>query len=652
MKRNDMLRALLIMLIIVGVTVGSAFLLDIPTSKVIEQRELEKVKEYLVYFEGAEGLKDITEDVNPASTSGVEKVLEETSGKGYVVEVYKKGFSKDVKVIVTISNEGVVLNIHAEIGAGDFAADATIESVLGQNSTLADVVMTSGATVSSTAVKEAVAAAFQVLIDSEKIKEAVKSDEQILEELIPTVNAGFEKGAALTTTTDVYKAYNSKDGKLVVCHVKVNEQPLMAIADENGNVKVYALAGEALSDVTSANGNVVTLVGEYLAMLELESLKAVLPSATGFEEITSTLTLGSEISAVYKDVAGTGYVIIATAPGFQGHPVTVTVGITKDGLVAGLTSEVTSGDWDILEENTQSFIGQDSTLSGVILTGKATSSATGVKNAVNNAFLVLSSNGLLKAAAKETEQVFEEKLETVISGFVKDEKSTLTPSGNIYTAYKALNGSVVVSYVNVDDQKLLAVTNIQGLTKVYKTNLLNEDTQEYNLVEVTSLYADVVSEVTAFATPIFSSQLNRLTKKVQNLYKVDGNVLATDIQEVEITTMSTLLSAVSFTYEGATYYATYSKEYSYNKEMMDVYVILDSEGKIVKVDINKFFFEETYFLDKPAFDKNEYLGGFPGLDEDTLGDSTLVSGATLSSSAVKQAINDAFALFASKGGNN
>ena len=62
MKKNDILRALLLMFIIIGVTVGSAFLLNIPTSKVIEHREAEKVKAYLVYFEGAEGLKDITED--------------------------------------------------------------------------------------------------------------------------------------------------------------------------------------------------------------------------------------------------------------------------------------------------------------------------------------------------------------------------------------------------------------------------------------------------------------------------------------------------------------------------------------------------------------------------------------------------------------
>ena len=647
MKRNELLTTLLLMFIIVGVTVGSAFLLNIPTSKVIEEREMEKVKEYLVYFDGAEGLKDITKDMKPSAASGISKVLEEVSGKGFIVEVSKKGFSQDVKVIVTISSEGEILNIDATIGAGDFAADATIGSFVGQNSTLADVVVTTGATVSSNAVINSVKAAFELLIAKGKITEAQKSIEQIMEELIPTVHTGFEKGVALTATENVYKAYKSKDGSLTICHVKKDGNALLAIVDADG-IKIYAPVEASadsytLSDVTSANSDVVTVVTEYMEFLELEALNAVLPGATGFNNITSELELDESIVAVYAEKDGKGYVVIATADGFK-KPVTVTVGITSEGIVAGFSSEVGAGDFALKEENTNSFIGQDSTLSGVVLTGGATVSTTAAKTAVASAFNALAANGKLSAAKKEVEQVFEELLPNVTSGFVKG--NTLTASGNIYQAYASLNKSVVVTYVNKEEAKLLTVTNVNGVTKVYQANLLDENTQTYELVDVTAENTDVVTEVTTFAAAHAVSKLAMLTAKVTSLYS------DAEITETTINTMGTLLSAVSFTLEGATYYAYYAQTYSFHNELMNVYVILDAEGKIVKVDFSAFFFEEEYFFKKPSFNKDNYVGALEGLDGTTLGDATLVTGATLSSNAVKQAINDAFAEFATLGGNN
>lgn len=664
MKKNDILRALLLMVVIVGLTVGAAFALNIPTSKAIKERKEAEVKAYFQYFEGAESLEDITEEINPSAASGVQRVIKETSGKGYIVDVEKKGFSDNVKVIVTISSEGIILNIHTEIAAADFPiSEETINSFVGENSNLSNVVLTAGATVSSTAVKDSVAAAFEVLIAKGELKPAEKTVEEIAEELITTVHPSFQKGVALATNSDVYKAYSSKDGS-TVAHLSKGDAKFLAIADSEENIKVYEIVAVnadtkeyQLVDATSANSDLVEKVEAYLEFLELQSLVAVFPGAEGFVDVTTTLTLGSEIVAVYTETSGKGYVVIATAPGFQGHPVTVTVGITTEGLITGLTSEVTAGDWNISEENTQSFIGQDSTLSDVILTGKATHSATGVKNAVNNAFLALSSNGMIKAAEKSIEQVFAELLPTVTSGFLQDfneetkANNFLTVSGNIYTAYVSHNKSVMVSYVNKGSDKLLAVTNVNGLTKVYAPELLNEDTQEYKLNDVTAENADVVEEVTTFASANLSSSFTKLSKKVKNLYKNNG-VTDEVITEIKLNTMSTVLAALSFEMEGATYYAYYAKTYSFSNEIMDVYVILDSEGKIVKVDFSKFFFEEQFFNDKPEFNKGEYVEKFPGLDSSTLGEATLVNGATLSSNAVKQALTDAFGEFSSKGGNN
>ena len=398
---------------------------------------------------------------------------------------------------------------------------------------------------------------------------------------------------------------------------------------------------------------------ELAAQQAAGELLTALPGATGFEEITSTLTLdeGGLVIAVYKEVSGKGYVFIAQDTfGMMVDKVKVTIGVDTDGKIAGsivsFNSDKDFGATDGKVNNTLASInGLDSTLGDYVMSAGATHSSNAIKSAINAGYLVLSSNGLMQAATKSTEQVFTELLPTVLPGFVKGDD--LTPAGNIYEAYKAKNGSCYVAYVDKDGNKLLTITNINKDVKVYEAELLDEATQTYKLNEVTSANDEVVAEVSTFA-----ELKTTLTTLKNNLKKIFGLSAAPEVTEIAIKDFGTITSAVSFEVEGETYYAYQTKPInSYDGSAMSVYIVLNSDGSIYNVTAAKYFYGDTKYFE-PA---NQFEAGGQTAYENNLKDKTnetiqdsdlLISGATCTSNAMKQAVKAVFAEFATLGGNN
>ena len=372
-----------------------------------------------------------------------------------------------------------------------------------------------------------------------------------------------------------------------------------------------------------------------------DKIFGVLPGSKDFNDISSTLVIDSTsgVTAVYEETSGKGYVFVSTTTGFS-QKVTVTVGVDLNGVITGIQVDMDSRDYPVNENTINSYIGKDSTLSGIEITTGATVSSYAVTRAVSNGFNVLAVNGKLASVKKEPEQVFEELLSTITSGFVKG--NTLTASGNIYQAYASLNKSVVVTYVNKDETKLLTVTNVNGATKVYQSNLLDENTQTYELVDVTAENADVVIEVNEFATANITSLHNTLVSKITRMY---SNVAETDITEVEITTYGSIVAAASFINDGNVWnaYLAYSIN-AYNNSVVKTYVVIDHEGKIANVDVIGLFGDEEYFDVAHRFNEAGYESGFAGNNDFV--DTNVISGATMTTNAIKQAIKDAFAEFA------
>ena len=389
-------------------------------------------------------------------------------------------------------------------------------------------------------------------------------------------------------------------------------------------------------------------------------LLEVLPGAKGFEEITSSLTIdpASGVTAVHKETSGLGYVFIAGAKGYS-QVVEVTVGIDKDGKITGLKVN-TNGDYSVEQTTIDSYTGQDSTLSGAVATTGATASSNAVKNAVASGMIVLAANDLMSAAAKTVEQIYEELLLTVYPGFVYVESNELTPSGDIVRAFKANNASGVVCYVAKGDTKLLAIYSIGSVVKVFEPECVDEKTQVYTLKDVTADNSDVVTKASEYASEHIVSQIKYLTDTITGLYSD-----ATNVTEIQVTTFGDVVAAVSFVVGETTYYGFYTRpNNSFGPLPMEMVVVLDSEGKIAKVDVDQMFIQVGYFEIKnpgiSTYPVDEYLDGFVGLGSSSITDAAFsqdgdfyITLATKTVTGVKDGLNAAYALFETlQGGNN
>jgi hypothetical protein len=93
---------------------------------------------------------------------------------------------------------------------------------------------------------------------------------------------------------------------------------------------------------------------------------------------------------------------------------------------------------------------------------------------------------------------------------------------------------------------------------------------------------------------------------------------------------------------------------------MDVFVVLDSEGKIYKTQANTLIFEEEFFMFNDKGIKYEgiptdYYQNMVGVGSgDLTADTTLITAATMTSNAMNVSLKDAFAAYdkLAKGGNN
>ena len=375
---------------------------------------------------------------------------------------------------------------------------------------------------------------------------------------------------------------------------------------------------------------------------ELEPLFEVMADASGFEKL-ELANLPSTVTEVYKETSGKGYVIkCSTNKGFTGKDITFRVAISAEGKVTGVALDDYPETKDFGADYPSTYIGSDSTLSTVEIVAGVTYSSTAFKNAVADAFTALDSNGLVKAAEKEPGQVYEEMLTTVFGealspkGLLVAEDFTSAVSG-VQNAKLSGNKAGVcywieengVNYVVVANRSALAVYGMDGkvsdgLSSAAKDALMNE------------------------ALSTTKDETKKDLKKLKKLGTLTENAVFTEISLDGI--YSSVTCAYTVEDEGKTYYALAMRPYGFGNETMVMYILLTGDGKIASFSVKELIIEADYFSGYTLPDG--YYSSFEGLDSSWSGDEALISGATLSTDAVRDAVNDAFDAYRTiKGGN-
>ena len=394
---------------------------------------------------------------------------------------------------------------------------------------------------------------------------------------------------------------------------------------------------------------------------EFAPLLAVMPEGAEFDgdaliydsknaSASSLKNVPTAVLSVYREKNGLGFAIRTTAnSGYTTSDLVMTIGVTADGKICGLQidnyGDEAGSNWNnkLTDAYLDTYLGKDSALAGVELIGGVTYSSEAFKNAVEEALGALIANDLITAGVKSDAQVLEELISTVTT-FGKLAEVT-TPGGNIQKAIKALNNAGFAYIMTEGEASYLAVVNAVGACKLYD-------------VEGTDVTADHETLVTEAKTHASANQISY----VANLTTKLGNIMANaeNITPVEFDTFGNVLAAVSFQNEGANYYAFYSSPLTYGDNAMSIVTVIDENGAIVKQDIETILYGHGVeylpvygqgYGDPASGKYNSYEGLFGGMTSGTLDDSVLISGATISSTAIKTATADVFAAFESiKGG--
>ena len=354
------------------------------------------------------------------------------------------------------------------------------------------------------------------------------------------------------------------------------------------------------------------------------ALLEVMPEGEGFEEVDiSALALPENVINAYKETSGKGYVFRVTSTGYKDGLV-VMIAIDAEGKIVGSKCIGTNDTYGKEPELDNSYNGQTLSDFAPNMIGGATMTSSGYRDAVNAA---LQANVLVSGGKLDDSVLLEGLIPELAPGYVSTEK--VDASGNIQKAYKAKTDAGFAYVMKDGDASFLVLVNATGGAKVYDV--------EAN--DVTDAHAALVTEAAAHAATNQKSYKAEAETKFGRMF--EG---ATEMTELKINTFGTIAYAASFKVGDATYYGFYSRSIGFHQ--MDVYIVIDENGAIAKIDAKQFIFDEEYFFGFGGMDAGAYKGGFVGLTSETFtGDQAVIATATMTSNAMKQSTKDAFDAF-------
>ena len=268
-KKRHILRSALCLAVLLAVLGAALTGLNTVTAPIIEKNAAQ-AQTGLIYqvMPDAEGFEMLYSAATKEESAlhdvpdTVRGIFKETSGKGYgLLLSTTKGYTGDpMEITLAVNGEGKIIDaqVTAYPESKDFGVDTYPKTYVGQDSTLAGVSLAAGVTYSSAAFKGAVEDAFAALIDNGLVQEAVKSDAQLLDELLPKAYPGMANAAEIIQADEatlpegqypaLTRALVANNGVGVACYAAKNDKNYLVICNASGGCRAYDVAG---NDVTA-----------------------------------------------------------------------------------------------------------------------------------------------------------------------------------------------------------------------------------------------------------------------------------------------------------------------------------------------------------------------------------------------------------------
>ena len=386
------------------------------TAPIIEANKAAKASGSLLeVMPEATGFENITETLANLPAT-VKEVHKETSGLGHVMILgTTTQFSSDeMGITVAIGADGKISNVllTGYYESKDFGADYP-STYIGQDSALGGVDIVAGTTFSSTAFKDAITDAFNVLIENNLVAAGQKSEEQLIAEAMPLAlpsSADSLGNCQLTAieapaapATQAYKA-NNGTGYIFVADGGSQGTVIVGV-NAFGVAKVYNL--DAVEVTAECEGIIADLAAAYPALatenLENNTAAAQATVAEGavLTPVDGLAVTGTAIAAFTADVEGATQYVVITAPlGYSNETMKMITVFDADGNVIfykTLTELILHGEYYATHELTdesayrQQFLGlNEGTYSDdMTLVAGATMTANAVASSFNSAFEAL-----------------------------------------------------------------------------------------------------------------------------------------------------------------------------------------------------------------------------------------------------------------------
>ena len=365
------------------------------------------------------------------------------------------------------------------------------------------------------------------------------------------------------------------------------------------------------------------------------SLLEVMPEASGFENITDTLAnLPATVKEVHRETSGLGHVmILGTTSQFSSGEMGITVAIGADGKISNvlLTGYYESKDFGADYPST--YIGQDSALGGVDTVAGTTFSSTAFKNAITDAFNVLIENNLVAAGEKSEEQLIGEVMPLAIPGCTNSLGECITepidaPDASVTQAFKAKNGTGYIYVMTTDAGTVVVGVNAFG------------EAQGFDL-EGNAISDTAVRDAAKAFNPVLTEATNEGGIAAATAAYDEGAVA--NVTPVSVTEFKTITGAfkVELT-DGTVEYVFISQPVAYGNEAMKMLVRVTENGEVAAYKfISEIILHSEYYSDY-TLDTESYVASLIGLTSDSAAndDIFLISGATMTSEAVKSSIRD------------
>ena len=277
---------------------------------------------------------------DPAATTLVDVpdtvtgIYSETSGLGYAITLSTSaGYTKEpIEMTLAVDAEGKIsaLEVTAYPESRDVGAEY-LTSFQGQDSALPDVGLVAGTTFSSAAIKNAVSDGFAALINNDLVGAGVKSDDQVLLELLPQAYPGIASNGvgqyeeAEVNSGSILKAFKALNGSGFGFILNDGSANYLGVWTLAGGAKILDLEGNVVDNAALLEEIKAYGAANAESLADKETAKLQRLTSEGAEITALPVELYNSVTGVYSILDGGAqfYGFVARSYGYSNLPMAV-----------------------------------------------------------------------------------------------------------------------------------------------------------------------------------------------------------------------------------------------------------------------------------------------------------------------------------------